>query len=71
MEIHKITSIYVSNFTGLTIGMLLKLLLLWLLKVLEKEIKEKRLRMIELSQAPGDELDGAKLAEERRIVEER
>lgn len=40
-------------------------------QVLEKEIKEKRTRMIELSQAPGDEVDGEKLAEERRIVEER
>ncbi len=40
-------------------------------KVLEKEIKEKRMRMIELSSAPGDDVDGEKLAEERRIIEER
>eukprot|EP00795_Rhopilema_esculentum_P013447 gene13447-4319_t len=40
-------------------------------KILEKEIREKRQRMLELSQAPGDEVDGDKLAEERRIVEER
>eukprot|EP00794_Sanderia_malayensis_P017794 gene17794-19571_t len=40
-------------------------------KVLEKEIKEKRVRMIQLSAVPGDDVDGEKLAEERQIIEER
>ena len=41
------------------------------IQVLEKEITEKRTRMIQLSAAPGDDVDGEKLAEEKKIVEER
>ena len=40
-------------------------------QILEKEIKEKLKRIIEMSARPGDTVDGEKLAEEQRIVKER